>query len=188
MVHPEVKFAMNMRHGIGYLPPMKYAIALALLLFISEASAQPGKKVEIKDPDLKFSYQLPDGWRSQESELYHYIISDFLHSVVSITYYEEACPLLADCYLGELEAIKLSHEENSFRLLENGTEIISGSAAMWMKYSYQDESKALPEATVYLFLFICKDQYFKVEASGNSRNADSWSGKVLGIIRSLAVR
>ncbi len=162
---------------------MKYTAALLLLISCSSFSFAQ-KSVTIKDPDLRFSYTLPAGWQSEDDDLYHNILSPDKKAKVALTYFEGRCVDLSDCYLGEIEALKVIGVRD-FSLEANGTETISGCTALWARYAGVNQDNISIKS--YKYLFIWNEQYFVVDGIGTPESFNKWQEQILGIIRSLEV-
>lgn len=115
--------------------------ALAIIPFISPAQ----ERVEVKDPEIKFSYLLPDGWEVKDDGYDYQIHSPgFKNAYVSITYVENAQgseyveslgakPSFEEDFDFELRYI-LAEDYPNFKVIEKGSAVIEGVPARWARF------------------------------------------------------
>ena len=120
-----------------------FFFVLAFLPLI--ASAQ--NRVEVTDPEIKFSYILPTGWQVKDDG-YDYIIQspEDKDAYISLTYVESAKGTDYLESLGEKQSFEqdflfeiryiLTEDFSNLSVLENGSTTIDETTASWVKFSH----------------------------------------------------
>jgi len=161
------------------------AVLTFLTFFLVSASAQ--KEVTIKDPDISFSYYLPEGYANQDDDFYHHIFpkseSRIDDANIQLTYFEG--------YNGELSAFKdgivngkLRNTLENFEFQESGSETIDGTLALYSKFTYTEDS--IPKCGE-LYCFERFDQYFQIEMETTCNEESNYRVDFKRIIRSIRV-
>lgn len=168
---------------------MNFKSLIVLLHFVAvfSVNAFGQKEVIIKDPDISFSYFLPEGFTNHDGDLYHYIYpvkeNGYEKASIQLTYFEG--------YYGELSEFKdgiingeLRNTLENFELESSGSEAIDGSVALWSKFRYTEDSI---EKCGELYCFERLGQYFKIEVEIVCSDNSKYNADFKRIIRSLRV-
>lgn len=142
-----------------------FLLTLAFLPFLTSAQ----NRTEVNDPDIKFSYILPEGWQVKDDG-YDYIIEsqDLKNTQISLTYVEKASgnekfdtvvasQSFKDDFQFELD-YNLPDELKNFQLEETGNSTIDGAPALWAKFSHGEKQDQI--GVFYMFQKL--NQSFKI--------------------------
>lgn len=154
-------------------------------LFLMNAYGQ--KEVTIKDPDISFSYTMPDGYKNHDGDLYHYIYPQdeegYEKSSIQLTYFEG--------YNGELSAFKdgivngeLRNTLENFEFDRSGSDTIDGTLALFSKYRYTEESI---NKCGEIYCFERLGQYFQIQVEIICSDESKYNADFKRIIRSLRI-
>lgn len=151
---------------------MIYRILLLFALSAFPLLSPAQERAVVTDPEIKFSYILPEGWMV-EDDGYDYKIQSREHadSHLTLTYFENAQGSEYVESLGE----KLSFEDDflyeirsvlpetypNLEALENGTIKVDGVSARWVKFSYGTNG----DKTGIFYMFQKLSQTFKIYGS-----------------------
>ncbi|MCE7055455.1 hypothetical protein LZF95_12280 [Algoriphagus sp. AGSA1] len=162
--------------------------ALAILPQISSAQ----KRVEVKDPEIKFSYLLPDRWQVKDDG-YDYIIqsTDIKGASISITYLENAKgsdyleslgkkPSFDEDFDFELRYV-LADEHLNLKALEQGRTVIDDSPARWVKFQYGAQG----DKTGIFYMYQKLDQTFKITSAAPTVDFEKFHLTNSSILESL---
>lgn len=120
--------------------------AIAFLPLVSSAQ----KRVEVTDPEIKFSYILPEGWQVKDDG-YDYIVQspDTKDTYLTLTYVENAVGTDKFASIGAKQSMEedflfevryiLPEDYKNFTILENGNTTIDESPAVWVRFSHGDK-------------------------------------------------
>lgn len=167
---------------------MKVKGLIALLVFpLFMVQAYGQNQVTIEDPEISFSYFLPEGYTNQDDDLYHYIFpkseSGIDDANIQLTYFEG--------YNGELSAFKdgilngkLRNRLENFEFQKSGGETIDGTSALWSKFTYTENAISKCGA---LYCFERMGQYFQIEVEYSCADDSKYDADFKRIIRSLQI-
>ncbi|NEN22210.1 hypothetical protein G3O08_01665 [Cryomorpha ignava] len=166
---------------------LKSLIALFPLATLISITAGGQINVTIEDPDISFSYYLPEGYANQDDDLYHYIYPEsekgIEESTIQLTYFQG--------YYGELSVFKdgilngkLRNTLENFEFDSSGSDTIDGTIALWSKYAYTEDSiRKCGE----LYCFERLGQYFQIQVELACSDESKYNADFKRIIRSLRV-
>ena len=141
---------------------------LAVFPFISSAQ----ERVEVKDPEIKFSYVLPQGWEVKDDGYDYKVISRSMeNTVISMTYLESAQgsgefnsigtkQSFEQDFLFEIQDI-LPEEFSNLKVRETGSLTIDGTSARWVKFQHGNKGEQIGIFYMYQKL----NQSFKITVS-----------------------
>jgi len=140
---------------------------LAVFLFIQAVSQE---QVKIVDPNLTFSYLMPEGWTNTDDPYYHYIAPPCASKGLEITYYDGRCKVIEDCFEAETKGA-FPKKYESFRVDDSGTLKVGETPSPWIAFTFSDEEgKKMGFYTTFIklnqqftFLFIDEKKCFKTE-------------------------
>lgn len=154
------------------------------------SSAQ--SRIEVKDPELKFSYILPEGWQVKDDG-YDYIIEskDSNNTYLTLTYVEKATgnekfdvvvasQSFKDDFQFELD-YNLPDELKNFQLEETGNSTIDGVPALWARFSHGEKQDQI--GVFYMFQKL--NQSFKILGSSPSSASEKVKPVFTEIIQSF---
>ena len=143
-------------------------LAFAFLPLISFAQ----NRVEVKDPEIKFSYVLPEGWQVKDDG-YDYIIEsqDVKDAYITLTYVEKAVGTekfesllenqsVEEDFLFEVQYI-LPEDYKNFTVLKNGNTTIDENPASWVEFSHGEKA----DQVGVFYMFEKLNQNFKIVGS-----------------------
>lgn len=166
---------------------LKSLIALFVLVSLISVTACGQKNVTIKDPDISFSYFLPEGFTNHDGDLYHYIYPQsekgYEESSIQLTYFEGYYGQISDFKDGILNG-KLRNTLENFEFDSSGSDTIDGTIALWSKYTYTED--AISKCGV-LYCFERLGQYFQIEIEIACTDYSKYNADFLRIIRSLNI-
>lgn len=126
---------------------MIYRILLLFSLTVIPLVTFAQERVVVTDPEIKFSYVLPEGWMVDDDG-YDYKIQSQEQgdTYLTLTYFENAKGSeyveslggklsFEDDFLYEIRSV-LPETYPNLKALENGTLKVDGVSARWMKFSY----------------------------------------------------
>ncbi len=165
-------------------------IFFALIILPQISSAQ--KRIEVKDPEIKFSYLLPDQWQVKDDG-YDYIIQsiDIKGASISITYLENAKgsdfieslgkkPSFDEDFDFELRHT-LADEHPNLKLLEQGSTVVDDAPARWVRFQYGAKGDKIGIFYMYQKL----DQTFKITSIAPASHFEKLQPNFTSIINSL---
>ncbi|SFU08937.1 hypothetical protein SAMN04489724_3857 [Algoriphagus locisalis] len=151
---------------------MIYRILLLFALSVFPLLSSAQKRVVVTDPEIKFSYILPEGWMV-EDDGYDYKITakNIANANIVLTYLEGAQGTgnfesigskqsFEQDYLFEIQYI-LPEEFSNFKVQENGTTKIDETPARWVKFSYGPNA----DKTGIFYMYQKLNQTFKITGS-----------------------
>ncbi|RAI94866.1 hypothetical protein [Algoriphagus yeomjeoni] len=154
---------------------MIYRILLLFSLSVFPLISFAQERVVVTDPEIKFSYILPDGWEVNDDGYDYRITAKSLeNAVMSITYLEGAQGTenfesvggnqsLQEDFLFEIQYI-LPEEFPNLKAEENGTTTIDETQARWVKFSYGTNG----DKTGIFYMYQKLNQTFKITATSRS--------------------
>lgn len=170
--------------------PLRILFLLTLAFQPLLSSAQ--SRVEVIDPDLKFSYILPEDWRVRDDG-YDYIIEskDSKNTYISFTYVEKATgnekfdavvesQSFKDDFQFELD-YNLPDELKNFQLEETGNSTINGVPTLWAKFSHGDTQDQIG----IFYMFQKLNQSFKITGTAPSSQFEKVKPIFTSIINSF---
>lgn len=166
---------------------LKSLIALLAFITLFSVTALGQKDVTIRDPDISFSYFLPEGFINQDGDLYHYIYPQsekgYQESSIQLTYFEGYYGELAEFKDGILNG-KLRNTLENFKFDSSGSDTIDGTIALWSKYTYTEDSI---NKCGELYCFERLGQYFQIQIEMPCSDQSKYKADFLRIIRSLRI-
>ncbi len=166
------------------IQPLLFSFAF----FATSLCAQ--RTVSIEDPDLFFSYTLPEGWSNIDDPYYHYILFSENDSVgpdrIAITYFDRYCRVAKDCFDGEYFG-GLRNELDSFKSLATGTEKVAGQNADWGRFQFK---AAVNDAAMlgYFYTFQNGNQFFLITAQAEAGKMEKFEPMLLKWIKTFGVK
>ncbi len=145
-----------------------FLFALAIIPLTSSAQ----KRVEVKDPEITFSYLLPDGWQvKDDGYTYEIFVPGRQDSYISITYVETAQgseyieslgekPSFEEDFFFEIRYI-LTEDFSNLKVQENGSTTLDETSARWVKFSHGTNEEKVGVFYMYQKL----NQIFKISVS-----------------------
>lgn len=165
----------------------KSLIALLALITFFSINALGQKDVTIKDPDISFSYSLPEGFTNQDGDLYHYIYPQsekgYQESSIQLTYFEGYYGDLSEFKDGILNG-KLRNTLENFEFDSSGKDTVDGTIALWSKYTYNEDSI---NKCGELYCFERLGQYFQIQIEMPCSDQSKYNADFKRIIRSLRI-
>lgn len=166
---------------------LKSLIALFALTPLLSVAAYGQKNVTIKDPDISFSYYLPEGFTNHDGDLYHYIYPQeekgYDESSIQLTYFEGYYGQLSEFKDGILNG-KLRSTLQNFEFDSSGSDNIDGAISLWSKYTYTEDSIS---KCGELYCFERLGQYFQIQVEIVCTDYSKYHADFLRILRSLIV-
>ncbi|WP_200975134.1 hypothetical protein [Echinicola sp. 20G] len=163
---------------------MKKLFFAALLLFgMTSFSSFAQSEITVSDPDIEFRITKPNGWKIYDDELYYLIYKPSLkNAYVSITYFEvtERTDLEEDFKFAL--AYLLPRNNEGYKVVGTGDEIIDGEKAKWVKY--HSKFQEADQLNVY-FMFEKNNQLFKILGTAANSDFESVEEDLLETIKSL---
>ena len=168
----------------------RFLLILAVAFFPIITFAQ--NRVEVKDPEIKFSYILPEGWKVNDDGYDYKIESkDSKNAYISLTYVEKATgnkkfdsvvesQSFKDDFQFELD-YNLPDEMKNFQLEETGNSTIDGVPALWAKFSHGEKQ----DQTGVFYMFQKLNQSFKILGSSPASASEKVKPIFTGIIQSF---
>ena len=168
----------------------RFLLILAVAFFPIITFAQ--NRVEVKDPEIKFSYILPEGWKVNDDGYDYKIESkDSKNAYISLTYVEKATgnkkfdsvvesQSFKDDFQFELD-YNLPDEMKNFQLEETGNSTIDGVPALWAKFSHGEKQDQ--KGVFYMFQKL--NQSFKILGSSPASESEKVKPIFTGIIQSF---
>lgn len=124
-------------------------------VFWSRGIAQ--ERMTVTDPEIEFSFDLPDGWETKNDDYYFYILDpDSKSSQLSITYFNENTPRELD----EIVETRLKYtypEMKGFKHLETDLAEIDGVQSYVVKFKSKLRKKTLIN---HEYIFLKEGQVF----------------------------
>ncbi len=166
-----------------------FILPFFLVLFLMGNSLSAQERISIKDPDITFHYTLPKGWANQDDEYYHLVFLPTLNGnpdlfpLISITYFENNCPDLEDCFLGQING-GIQESLPNAKIGKTGTTEIAGTKARWVQFT--DVETSGPTKTTFnytRYFFIQNDHYFVL--STKSPEGIDKEGEFIAILKSF---
>ena len=147
---------------------------LSVIPMISSAQ----KRVEVKDPEIKFSYVLPQDWEVKDDGYDYKIISNSIdNTVISMTYLESAqgsgnfeaigAQSLEENFLFDLKYV-LPEEFSNLKPQETGSSKIDDTFANWVKFQH---GKNGDQVGIY-YMYEKLNQTFKITVSSPAAQFD----------------
>lgn len=145
-----------------------FVFALAFIPLVSPAQ----KRVEVKDPEISFSYILPASWLvKDDGYTYEIVAPERQDAYISITYVETPQgteyieslgekPSFEEDFFFEIRYI-LSEDFSNLKVLENGNTKIDGTTARWVKFSHGSNA----DKTGVFYMYQKLNQTFKITAT-----------------------
>ncbi|UZD21429.1 PsbP-related protein [Algoriphagus halophytocola] len=165
-------------------------VILSIALLPLVATAQ--NRVEVTDPEIKFSYSLPEGWQVKDDG-YDYIIQspDNQDTYISLTYVESAKGAdyleslggkqsFEEDFLFEIRYI-LTEDFSNLGVLENGSTTIDETKASWVKFSHGENGEHLGVFYMYQKL----NQTFKITGTAPADQFEKVKPNFTAIINSF---
>lgn len=166
---------------------LKSLIALLALITTFSFTAFGQKDVTIKDPDISFSYYLPEGFANHDGDLYHYIYpqseNGYEESSIQLTYFEGFYGKLSDFKDGILNGDLRNSLEN-FEFVSSGNDTVDGTIALWSKYTFTEDSI---NKCGELYCFERLGQYFQIQIELPCSDESKYNADFKRIIRSLRI-
>lgn len=139
-------------------------ISISILFLFIGVLGYAQNRVSIQDPDLTFSYILPEDWTNIDDPYYHYILppkSKKCDSVaVALTYFEGKCADLDECFDGEVKGA-FPNEYPGFKIENSGKDRIQDIDSKWIEFSYHTEESSEKKIALY-YSFISHNQLFTI--------------------------
>ncbi len=163
----------------------KTSFVLFFLLACIVAKAQ--ERVSIVDPEITFSYLLPEGYAYTDDPYYHYVYpisgsKDHLPRL-SLTYFDKTCPNLDDCFDGKLNG-DLRTQYADFKVIEKNNLILNAAPASMATYTFTEKETNLAGI---LCTFLTADSYFVIEAQYRANESATYQSVFKEIIKSIEV-
>lgn len=117
-----------------------FRILIVALVISLACKAQAQELVKIVDPELTFSYYLPDGWKKSDDPYYHYIKPPCASKGLEITYYDGRCKVIEDCFEAETKGA-FPEKYRDFKKDESGTFMVGESSSPWITFSFFEEGR-----------------------------------------------
>lgn len=153
-----------------------------LVTFLAIANLTSGQnRVTIDDPELSFSYILPEGWLNYDDDFYHYMLNPDSTIQITLTYFDGMCADLDQCYEGEVEG-KLRTEYGNFHILQEKQEEIAGTSGRWVHFTGSLDGTIMKATALYL---IRHNQFFKIVAYMPPDGDASKEEAVMALLRTL---
>ncbi len=151
------------------------------------------ERIEVNDPEIKFSYLLPEGWEVKDDgydyEIHHPEIKD---AYISFTYLEDGQgsgnleslgtkPSFEDDFDYEIKYV-LSEDYPNLSVDEMGKMTIDGSPALWARFqsNSNDDTK-----TGIFFMYQKLNQTFKIAGTAPSEHFEQIQPYFTSIIESF---
>ena len=159
-----------------------------IIFFIISSVCHAQQRITIDDPDLSFSYILPEGYTYADDPYYHYVFpktgsKDQLPRL-ALTYYDGYCNDLNDCFDGKLNG-ELRSENADFSIIEKKSVVVSNTAARLAAYSFTQDGVKLEGI---LCTFIKYNAFFVVNAEFPSADSAKYTPVFQEIIESIKVQ
>lgn len=165
-----------------------FLFALALVPFISSGQ----ERVAVSDPEITFSYILPDGWKAKDDGYTYKIYAPGAKDTyVSITYVQSAKGTDYIESLGELSFkedfelelnYNLAEEYSNFKVEEQGTVIIDETQARWARFQSKDDGE---DRISIFYMFQKHNQTFKIMGTAPAGHFEKLQPNFTSIIKSL---
>ncbi len=163
-------------------------IIFVILTGILPIRALSQNQVTIKDPDITFSYTLPEKFANHDDDYYHYIYPEDANgsteTALQLTYFQGYSGQVSDFKDGVLNG-KLANTLENFELQDSGSNIVDGTVALWSKYTF---TKNKVKKCGKLICFARIDQYFEIQIESSCTDFSKYEGDFEKIIRSLTVK
>ncbi|MDR7128590.1 hypothetical protein J2X69_000922 [Algoriphagus sp. 4150] len=171
---------------------MIHRLLLCFTLALTPLISSAQKRVEVKDPEIKFSYLLPDGWEVKDDG-YDYVIQtpDIKNAYISLTYVENAKgsdfveslgkkPSFDEDFDFELRYV-LADEHSNLKLLEQGKTVIDNAPARWARF----QSGAKGEKIGIFYMYQKLNQTFKITGVAPEKDFEKFHVTISSILKSL---
>lgn len=145
-------------------------LQIALLIIFISVSFQgfSQEPIEIVDPNLNFSYLMPDEWTNSDDPYYHYITPPCASKGLEVTYYDGRCKVIEDCFEAETKGA-FPKKYSDYEIDESGSLFVGESQSPWIVFSFsEDGRKKYGFYTTFIklnqqftFLFIEEKKCFK---------------------------
>ena len=151
---------------------MIYRILFLFALSVTPLLSAAQERVVVTDPEIKFSYVLPEGWMVNDDG-YDYKITakSIANAYIVLTYLEGAQGTGNFESIGSKQSFEqdllfeiqyvLPEEFSNFKVQENGTTTIDETPARWVKFSYG----ANGDNTGIFYMYQKLNQTFKITGS-----------------------
>lgn len=167
------------------MKPIEGCILFYLIMFC-QLETQAQNHIEIEDPGLVFSYELPEKWVNKDDPYYHYIIPPCAKKGIELTYYDGRCKVIEDCFEAETKGA-FPQQYQGFKIIESGTFLIDDIKAPWIIFSFLDEETQAKETGFYCSFIELKQQFtFRFIDSKNC--FDSERSHIFSVIDTFEVR
>jgi len=163
-------------------------VVLALAPFISSGQG----RVEVRDPEITFSYILPEGWQGKDDGYTYKIYSpEVKGAFISITYVQSAKGTDYIESLGELTFkedfelelnYNLVEEYPNLKVEEQGTVIIDETQARWARFQSEDNGK---DRISIFYMFPKHNQIFKITGTAPAEHFEKLEPTFTSIIKSV---
>jgi len=163
-------------------------VVFALIPFISSGQ----ERKEVNDPEITFSYILPEGWQVKDDGYTHKIYpAEAKDAYISITYVESAKGTDYLQSLGkssfkedfefELNYV-LAEEYSNFKVVEQGTTLIDEAQTRWARFQSEDNGK---DRISIFYMFQKHNQTFKVTGTAPAEHFEKLQLHFMSITKSI---
>ncbi|WP_425636609.1 hypothetical protein ACPUEN_14450 [Algoriphagus yeomjeoni] len=171
---------------------MIYRILFLFFLSVIPLVTFAQERVVVNDPEIKFSYVLPQNWQvSDDGYDYKIIAKTIDNAVLSMTYLEGAQGTenfesvgakqsFNEDFLFEIQYI-LPEEFPNLKVGENGTATIDETPAKWVKFSYGTNG----DKTGIFYMYQKLNQTFKITGSAPATQFEKVKPSFTAIINSF---
>ncbi|MCA1764588.1 MAG: hypothetical protein LC664_16575 [Flavobacteriales bacterium] len=165
---------------------MKKLLFILLIGCCAAATAQ--ERVTITDPDLVFSYVLPQDWCYKDDPLYHYIspagCDGEQELPISLTYFNYDCPDVEVCLHGKVNG-EFKSVLTDFELKDKGRDTVDGTEARWAIFTHTTEGAPVKEM---IYVFVRFGQLFEARCQFQAESFDQYHAEIRRLLRSLQVK
>lgn len=166
-----------------------FFFALALIPFVSSAQ----EKIEVTDPEIKFSYTLPEGWEVKDDGYTYEIHSPEVEGAyITITYIENAQgsdyveslgakPSFDEDFDFEIRYV-LPEENANFEVGKAGKMTIDETPARWVEFQSKNDNNDMKSI---FYMFPKFSQTFKITSTAPADQFEKVQPMFTSIIKSL---
>jgi len=140
--------------------------------------------VEIVDPNLTFTYLMPDDWTNSDDPYYHYITPPCASKGLELTYYDGRCKVIEDCFEAETKGAFPKKYKN-YETTDTGKLLVGNTEAPWLTFTFSDEDGI---KTGFYSTFIKLNQQFTFLFIAEKKCFESSRDKIISLIEDFRVQ